>query len=80
MMNEIALKRTASPAILLWLVWLALLPAIAVALTGTARLFDASRECQGAFSSDFSRDFDVHRCKLTIKAIGADFKFSVPFP
>jgi hypothetical protein len=79
-MNEIALTLTVSPAIWRRLARYGLLPAIAIALAGNARLFEASRECRGAFSSDFSRDFDVHSCKLTIKATGAEFRVSVPLP
>ncbi len=58
-----------------------LLAAIAFALAADAQLFEASRDCQsGAFSSAFSRGFDVQRCRLTVKAIGAELKFSVPLP
>jgi hypothetical protein len=51
-----------------------------LALAADTQLSEASKECQGAFNSAFSRGFDIHRCKMTIKAIGADFKFSVPLP
>jgi len=27
-----------------------------------------------------SRGFDIQRCNMTIKATGADFKFSIPPP
>jgi hypothetical protein len=57
-----------------------LLPALAVALAADTQLFDASKECKGAFSSAFSAGFDVHRCKIAVRAIGADFKFSIPLP
>ena len=57
-----------------------LLPALAFSLAADTQLFDASRECRGAFSSAFSSGFDVHRCNLTIEAVGTDFKFRVPLP
>jgi hypothetical protein len=79
-MNETALTLTAPTAIWRLLVRCGLLLAIAIALAGNARLFEASRECRGAFSSDFTREFDVHSCKLTIKAAGAEFKVSIPLP
>jgi hypothetical protein len=80
-MKAIAVPWPISPLIVFrWLVRNGLLPALAFALAADTQLFEASKECQGAFSSAFSRGFDVHRCKMTIKAIGADFKFSVPLP
>jgi hypothetical protein len=80
-MKAIALPWPVSPAIgLRRLVRNGLLPALAFALAADTQLFEASKECQGAFNSAFSRGFDIHRCKMTIKAIGADFKFSVPLP
>jgi len=71
-----------SPAIgLRRLVRYGLLPALAFALAADTQLFEMSRHCRsGAFSSAFSRGFDVQRCKLTVKAVGADFKISVPLP
>jgi hypothetical protein len=71
-----------SPAIRLQrLVRYGLLPAVAFALAADTQLFDASKECRGgAFSSGFSRGFDLRRCNLTVKAIGADLKISVPLP
>jgi hypothetical protein len=80
-MKAIALSWPRSPAIgLRWLVRNGLLPALAFALAADTQLFDASKECKGAFSSAFSNGFDVHRCQLNIKAIGADFKFIIPLP
>jgi len=80
-MKTITLPWPVSPAVgFRALVRKGLLPALALALALAAQLFDASRECRGAFSSAFSAGFDVHRCNLTIKAVGTDFKFSVPLP
>jgi hypothetical protein len=80
-MKAIALTRPICPAIALrWLVRYGWLPALAIALAADIQLFDASKECRGTFSSAFSRDFDIHRCKITIKAIATDFKFSIPLP
>jgi hypothetical protein len=80
-MKAIALTSPISPAIgLRRLVRYGWLPALAFALAADAQLFDTSKECRGSFSSAFSRDFDIHRCKITIKAMAADFKFSIPFP
>jgi hypothetical protein len=80
-MNAIALGRPALPlSAVRRLVWLGLLAAFVFALSADVQQFEASKECQGAFNSAFSRGFDIHRCKMTIKAIGADFKFSVPLP
>jgi hypothetical protein len=80
-MKAIARPWPHSPAIgLRWLVRNGLLPALAFALAADTQLFDASKECKGAFSSAFSNGFDVRRCKIIVKAIGADYKFSVPLP
>jgi hypothetical protein len=80
-MKAIARPWPLSPLIVLQrLVRNGLLPALAFALAADTQLFDASKECKGAFSSAFSNGFDVHRCQLNIKAIGADFKFSIPLP
>jgi hypothetical protein len=59
---------------------LGVLAALVFAFVGDAQLFDASRDCRGAFSSGFSSGFDVHRCKLTVKAVGSDFKLTIPLP
>jgi hypothetical protein len=80
-MRSIALPRSLVPlTVAWWLVRLGVLAALVFALVGDAQLFDASRDCRGAFSSGFSNGFDVHRCKLTVKAVGSDFRFSVPLP
>jgi hypothetical protein len=80
-MNTIAVSRQTAPLIFLRrLIRAGLLAALVFALARDAQLFDSSRECRGAFSSAFSNGFDVHRCKLTIKAVGSDFKFAVPLP
>ena len=80
-MKTIALPWAVSPAILLRrLVRYGWLPAFAFALAADTRLFDVQKECRGSFSSAFSSDFDLRRCKLTIKGVGADFKISVPLP
>jgi hypothetical protein len=55
-----------------------LLAALAFALAASAQLFDISRECRGDFSSAFSSGFDLHRCELTVKAVGSDLRFSIP--
>jgi hypothetical protein len=57
-----------------------LLSAFVFAMAADARLFDVSNECRGDFSSAFSRDFDVRRCNLTVRSIGSDLKFNLPFP
>jgi hypothetical protein len=81
MKHPISLPLPVSPAIRLSrLVRSGLLAALAFALAADAHLFEASKECRGGFSSGFSSGFDVHRCKLTIKAVGADLKLSVPLP
>jgi hypothetical protein len=80
-MRPVALPQPLVPLTVVWrLIRLGVLAALVFALVGDAQLFDASRECRGAFSSGFSSGFDVHRCKLTIKAVGSDFKFAVPLP
>lgn len=56
------------------------MPAVVFALVTATQLFDATKECRGAFSSGFSAGFDVYRCRLTIKAVGTDLKFSIPLP
>jgi hypothetical protein len=80
-MRSVALPRPRVPiTVVWWLIRLGVLAALVFALAGDAQLFDASRECRGAFSSAFSSGFDVHRCKLTVKAVGSDFKFAIPLP
>jgi hypothetical protein len=80
-MKAIAMTWPISPAIeLRRLVRYGWLPALAFALAADTQLFNASKECRGTFTSAFSRDFDIHRCKITINAIATDFKFSIPLP
>jgi hypothetical protein len=80
-MISVALPRPLVPLTVVWsLIRLGVLAALVFALVGDAQLLDASRECWGAFSSGFSNGFDVHRCKLTVKAVGSDFMFSIPLP
>ena len=80
-MRAIAATWPISPAINLRRLVRAGLLALVFALAADAEFFDASRDCRGgAFSSGLSRGFDVQRCSLTLKAVGADFKISVPLP
>jgi hypothetical protein len=43
--------------------------------------FSAAKECRGgAFSADFSRDFDVRRCNVVVRRFGRDIGVHVPLP
>jgi hypothetical protein len=55
--------------------------ALAFAFYSDVRQFEASKECRGgAFSSGFSRGFDVRRCDLVVKRFGVDTGFHIPLP
>jgi hypothetical protein len=41
---------------------------------------EASKDCRGSFSRDFSNGFDRYRCDLVVRKIGSDFKIQVPLP
>jgi hypothetical protein len=80
-MSSIDIPRPVVPlTILRWLYRAGVLAALVFALSADAQLFDASRECKGAFASGFSNGFDVRQCKLNVKAVGSDLKFSIPLP
>jgi hypothetical protein len=80
-MDTIAQRRpSVSPVIARRLIRAGLVATLAVAVVGSARLFDVSRECRGAFTSGFSTGFDIHRCKLTVKAVGTDLSVAIPLP
>jgi hypothetical protein len=42
--------------------------------------FEASRNCHGAFSRDFSADFDVYRCQLIVRLLKAGSQIQIPLP
>jgi hypothetical protein len=54
-----------------WLFWAGVMAALVLVLYVALAQFSASRECRGgAFSSGFSRGFDVRRCDLVLKRFG----------
>jgi hypothetical protein len=40
--------------------------------------YEASKECRGAFSAAFRRDFDVRRCDLVVKRTGVGVVVRIP--
>jgi hypothetical protein len=73
-MTAIDIARPKRPADLVrWLVRAGVMSALVLALYMALAQFSASRECRGgAFSSAFSRGFDVRRCDLVIRRFGRE--------
>jgi hypothetical protein len=73
-MTVIDIARPKRPADLVrWLVRAGVMSALVLALYVALAQFSASRECRGgAFSSAFSRGFDVRRCDLVISRFGSE--------
>jgi hypothetical protein len=80
-MNAFTPAWPVSPAIVLRrFVRSGLLAALAFALAADAQLFEASKDCRGSFSRDFSNGFDLYRCDLVVRKIGSEFEIRVPLP
>ena len=54
--------------------------ALVIAGAGVLHSFEASQECQGAFSRGFSNGFDRFGCDLSIHIVnGPELKLPLPF-
>jgi len=64
-----------------WAVWSAFILALVGAVAATSIQVQINRDCKGgAFSSDFSSDFDIRRCGINIEHIPTGAKITIPLP
>jgi hypothetical protein len=61
--------------------WLYLLIVLGVVIAGVVALHETLRtswKCDGAFSSGFSADYDVHHCELIIRFVKIGTQIMMP--
>jgi hypothetical protein len=64
-----------------WAFWSALILALVGAVAATSIQVHINRDCKGgAFSRDFSSDFDIRRCGINIEHIPTGAKITIPLP